>query len=87
MFWPFFAFFFKNITIWPFFAFDFKIFAMMKTKFFLILLACSLLLACSSTKTGCPSDNAKVKVDKNGMPTQKSKSNLFSKSMRKRMGN
>jgi hypothetical protein len=28
-----------------------------------------------------------VKVDKNGMPKQKSKSNLFPKSMRKKMGN
>ncbi len=60
---------------------------MLKTKFFLILAIAALLLACNTTKTGCPSDNAKVKVDKNGMPTQKSKSNLFSKSMRKRMGN
>jgi len=42
--------------------------------------------ACNSTKTGCPADNAKVKVDKNGMPKQKSKSNLFPKSMRKKMG-
>ncbi|MBK8721873.1 MAG: hypothetical protein IPL95_06230 [Saprospiraceae bacterium] len=60
---------------------------MKSIKFFWIFFLAIAVLACSSNKTGCPAEDAKVKVDKNGMPKQKSKSNLFPKSMRKKMGN
>ncbi len=44
-------------------------------------------LGSCNRKTGCPStENAKVKLNKNGMPKKKSKSGLFPKEMRKRKG-
>jgi len=42
-------------------------------------------LSSCSRKTGCPStENAKVKLNKNGMPKKKSKSGLFPKDMRRK---
>jgi hypothetical protein len=48
---------------------------------FLIALGCS-----GSKKSGCPGEDAQVKVDKKGMPTSKPKSGLFDKKTTKKMG-
>jgi hypothetical protein len=38
-----------------------------------------------SKKTGCPGEDAAVKVNKKGMPTSKPKSGLFDKKMTKKI--
>jgi hypothetical protein len=56
-------------------------------QFFLLL--CIVFIAFGTAcqrKSGCPGEDAQVKVDKNGMPKSKAKSGLFDKKTMKKMG-
>ncbi len=55
----------------------------------LILVICVIFFAVGTAcnrKTGCPGEDAQVKVDKKGMPKSKAKSGLFDKKTMKKMG-
>jgi hypothetical protein len=55
---------------------------------YIILCFLSILLACSSSKSGCPAtDNAQVKMGKNGeLPKGHGKSSVFPKEVKKKVG-
>ena len=55
---------------------------------FLICCFLGIMIACSTSKTGCPAtDNAQVKMGKNGeLPKSKGKSSVFPKNVKKKVG-
>ena len=62
-----------------------KIRLLLGILFFFVAGAC-FFAACSSSKSGCPAADAQVKMGKDGkLPTGGGRSNLFPKSMRKKM--
>jgi hypothetical protein len=56
-----------------------------RSLFLLFFIGCIALGTACSRKTGCPGEDAQVKVDKKGNPKSKPKSGLFDKKMTKKM--
>ena len=55
--------------------------------FFILATFSASFQSCGSTKSGCPAENAQVRMGKDGkLPTGGGRSNLFPKGMRKKMG-
>jgi hypothetical protein len=53
----------------------------------ILLLACLLTSSCGTTKSGCPAETAQTKPDRHGQfSSRKGSTNLFPKTVRKKMG-